>query len=84
VGNPSVVMKVVKERFTKLLHHGGMQTGPIWQRRFYDFNVCTTEKRIEKLRYMPSEPRRSAVWRKNPKSGNGAASGRMLAVKRAW
>ncbi|HZL66075.1 MAG TPA: transposase [Candidatus Limnocylindrales bacterium] len=50
VGNPSVVMKVVKERFTKLLHHGGMRTGPIWQKRFYDFNVCSTEKRIEKLR----------------------------------
>ena len=56
VGNPSVVMKVVKERFTKLLHHGGMQTGPIWQKRFYDFNVCTTEKRIEKLRYMHRNP----------------------------
>jgi putative transposase len=42
VGNPSVVMKVVKERFTKLLHHGGMRTGPIWQKRFYDFSVSTT------------------------------------------
>jgi hypothetical protein len=28
----------------------GLRTGPIWQKRFYDFNVCTTEKRIEKLR----------------------------------
>src|ERR1019366_1662170 len=51
-----VVMKVVKERFTKLLHHGGMRTGPIWQKRFYDFNVCSTEKRIEKLRYMHRNP----------------------------
>ena len=50
VGNPSVAMKVVKERFTKLLHHGSMRAGPIWQKRFYDFNVCSTEKRIEKLR----------------------------------
>ena len=56
VGNPSVAMKVVKERFTKLLHHGGMQTGPIWQKRFYDFNVSSTEKRIEKLRYMHRNP----------------------------
>ncbi len=56
VGNPSVVMKVVKERFTKLLHHGGMRTGPIWQKRFYDFNVCSTEKRIEKLRYIHRNP----------------------------
>ncbi len=27
-----------------------------WQRRFYDFNVCTPEKRIEKLRYMHRNP----------------------------
>jgi putative transposase len=50
VGDPSLVMKVIKERFTKLLHHGGIRTGPIWQKRFYDFNVCTSKKRIEKLR----------------------------------
>jgi len=56
VGNPSVVMKVVKERFTKLLHHGGKHTGPIWQRRFYDFNVCNTEKRTEKLRHIHRNP----------------------------
>jgi len=29
VGDPSVVMKVIKERFTKLLRHGGVRTGPI-------------------------------------------------------
>jgi putative transposase len=31
VQNLSVVMKVVKERFTRLLHGGGMRTNPIWQ-----------------------------------------------------
>ena len=56
VGDPSVVMKVIKERFTKLLHHGGIRTAPIWQKRFYDFNVCTSKKRIEKLRYMHRNP----------------------------
>jgi putative transposase len=56
VGDPSVVMKVVKERFTKLLHRGGVRTGPIWQKRFYDFNVCSTEKRVEKLRYIHRNP----------------------------
>jgi len=52
-------MKVIKERFTKLLHHGGIRTGPIWQKRFYDFNVCTSKKRIEKLRY--PGPRRAPL-----------------------
>ena len=56
VGDPSVVMKVIKERFTKLLHHGGIRTAPIWQKRFCDFNVCTSKKRIEKLRYMHRNP----------------------------
>jgi putative transposase len=28
----------------------------IWQRRFYDFNVWTERKRIEKLRYMHRNP----------------------------
>ena len=56
VGDPSVVMKVIKQRFTRLLHHDGVRTGPIWEKRFYDFNVCTSAKRIEKLRYMHRNP----------------------------
>src|SRR5581483_11735081 len=28
----------------------------IWQRRFYDFNVWTDHKRIEKLRYIHRNP----------------------------
>ena len=28
----------------------------IWQRRFYDFNVWTDKKRVEKLRYMHRNP----------------------------
>ena len=28
----------------------------VWQRRFYDFNVWTARKRIEKLRYMHRNP----------------------------
>jgi putative transposase len=28
----------------------------IWQARYYDFNVCTPEKRREKLRYMHRNP----------------------------
>ena len=31
-----------------------IECGPqrIWQARYYDFNVCTAEKRVEKLRYI--------------------------------
>ena len=29
---------------------------PFWQARFYDFNVWTSQKRVEKLRYMHRNP----------------------------
>ena len=29
---------------------------PFWQKRYYDFNVYTEEKRLEKLRYMHRNP----------------------------
>ena len=29
---------------------------PFWQPRYYDFNVFTPEKRVEKLRYMHRNP----------------------------
>jgi putative transposase len=56
VGDPSVVMKVVKERFTRLLRQREVLNDRVWQKRFYDFNVCTDKKRVEKLRYMHRNP----------------------------
>ena len=32
------------------------QRRAFWQARFYDFNVWTTKKRVEKLRYMHRNP----------------------------
>ena len=32
------------------------QERPFWQRRYYDFNVHSEKKRIEKLRYMHRNP----------------------------
>ena len=28
----------------------------VWQTRYYDFNVCTAHKRVEKLRYIHRNP----------------------------
>jgi len=68
-GDPSVVMKVLKERFTRKLRAEGVllmarfasgfhhpEPAPVWQKRFYDFNVRTEQKQIEKLRYMHRNP----------------------------
>ena len=67
-GDPSLVMKVVKQRFARLVNQQGRKSSvaqtllsnaaltPVWQKRFYDFNVSSTRKRIEKLRYMHRNP----------------------------
>ena len=68
VGDPSVVMKVVKQRFARRLNQLRKRTAsaqialwnsspdPVWQKRFYDFNVWGERKRIEKVRYMHRNP----------------------------
>jgi putative transposase len=69
-GTPSMVMQVLKQRTARALlpkkkrkdprQHGlvGDATSrrAFWQARFYDFNVWTTKKRVEKLRYMHRNP----------------------------
>ena len=70
VGNPSTVMQVIKQRSARALlpkkkRVDACQRGlfgddalrtPFWQARFYDFNVWTSKKRVEKLRYMHRNP----------------------------
>ncbi len=71
-GSPSAVMQVLKQRFARrVLSQLRRVPGPgqlslwdaearaaahVWQRRFYDFNVWSERKRIEKLRYMHRNP----------------------------
>jgi putative transposase len=70
VGTPSTVMQVMKQRSARALLPKKRQSDarqrclfgepaprtPFWQARFYDFNVWTTKKRVEKLRYMHRNP----------------------------
>jgi len=69
---PSVVLQVLKQRVSRALRHRGRATPrnqglrrpadaeialpSFWQRRFYDFNVWSHEKRKEKLDYMHLNP----------------------------
>jgi len=46
--------------------HPGLETREtrgthVWQARYYDFNVCTPAKRVEKLRYMHRNPVRRGL-----------------------
>ncbi len=66
IGTPSTVMQVLKQRTARallpkrkrldprqrFLFGTDLPRTPFWQARFYDFNVWTTKKRVEKLRYM--------------------------------
>jgi putative transposase len=101
IGDPSVVMKVVKERFARKVHQeepGANEPGSkpgsrpgsrpgvphsfagvphsfapfanewdphhkpkVWHKRFYDFNVWTEPKRIEKLKYIHRNPVRRGL-----------------------
>ena len=69
VGSPSIVMQILKQRSARallpklkqpdprqnLLFEVPLRT-PFWQARFYDFNVWTERKRVEKLNYMHNNP----------------------------
>ncbi len=70
VGTPSTVMQVLKQRTARALSPKRKRRDPrqnelfgetperasFWRGRFYDFNVWTKKKRLEKLRYMHRNP----------------------------
>ena len=66
IGTPSTAMQSVKQRYAQRViqrrrrrghaHLWEGRTMPVWQPRFYDFNLWTEHKRIEKLRYMHRNP----------------------------
>jgi len=58
IGNQSTVVQAVKLGFAQRLIGGGRSDAPrhVWQRRFYDFNLWSQRKEVEKLRYMHRNP----------------------------
>ena len=59
VGEPlrsslSIALQVLKQQTSRRLKAPGAVR--FWQRRYYDFNVWSDEKRVEKLRYMHRNP----------------------------
>jgi putative transposase len=73
-GDPSKVMQAVKQGFARrVLKENrrrrrlgqeelfGTEPEHVWQARFYDFNVWSQQKRVEKLRYMHDNPVRRGL-----------------------
>ena len=54
-GDPSTAVQILKQHVAKAAL-GKSPDRQFWQPRFYDFNVWTEKKRIEKLRYMHHNP----------------------------
>jgi putative transposase len=54
-GKLSVAIQMLKQNVARQLGIAGNQPR-FWQRRYYDFNVWTEAKRIEKLRYLHRNP----------------------------
>ena len=50
----SVALQMLKQNVAQRLRE--VEGGPLWQPRYYDFNVWSEKKRIEKLRYMHRNP----------------------------
>src|SRR5437588_2754953 len=75
-GNPSGIMQALKQGFARrVLRRSRRQRTAgqidlfaeerhVWQHRFYDFNVWTEKKRVEKLRYMHRNPVRRGLVQK--------------------
>jgi putative transposase len=66
-GTPSMVLQALKQRVSRDLRKterdGDLQR--FWQARFYDFNVHSAKKRMEKLDYMHANPVKRGLV-KNP------------------
>ena len=51
-------MQVLKQTYARELHKRVPETAAdrVWQRRFYDFNVFTWKKQVERIHYMHNSP----------------------------
>jgi putative transposase len=56
MGNPSKVIQAVKAGVSRRLAAKGEFSGEFWQRRFYDFNLWSSHKEVEKLKHMHRNP----------------------------
>lgn len=56
VGNTSTVVQAIKLGFSRRWAAKTGLSGQFWQRRFYDFNLWSQRKEVEKLKYMHRNP----------------------------
>jgi len=94
-GNPSKVIQALKQTVSRRLRSKsagnqlplsfvGEESYPhFWQHRFYDFNVWSNEKKIEKLEYMHQNPVKRGLVQ-NPKDWAWSSYGFYSGATRGW
>ncbi|MEP6645209.1 MAG: transposase [Acidobacteriaceae bacterium] len=53
--NLALVLQMLKQMVSRRLL-GGSAESPLWQKRYYDFNVWSERKQVEKLKYIHRNP----------------------------
>ena len=61
VGTLATFLQIFKQRSSRKLKHPDQKQ--FWQLRYYDFNVHSEEKRVEKIRYIHRNPVRRGLVR---------------------
>src|SRR5271168_4927225 len=62
ISSLAIALQVLKQETSRKLK--AINQEKFWQRRYYDFNVWSEEKRLEKLSYMHSNPVRRGLVEK--------------------
>lgn len=55
-GDPSDVMFALKQTFSRRVLKNHPELEHFWEKRFYDFNIYTRQKLVEKIHYMHKNP----------------------------
>jgi putative transposase len=77
----SVALQMLKQNVARRLREP--EASPLWQPRYYDFNVWSYAKQTEKLRYIHRNPVRRGLV-KSPEGGRGAVSATIFPESKRW
>jgi putative transposase len=83
IGDPSKIVQAVKLSVSRRLAISGEFFGRLWQSRFYDFNLWSQQKEVEKLKYMHRNPVVRGLV-ESPEDWRWSSSDTMNTEKRDW
>ena len=85
----AVALQMLKQIVSRKLHRIPCG-GPFWQARYYDFNVWSERKRVEKLRYIHENPVRRGLaekaedWRWSSSRHHATGEESVVEIESQW